>query len=91
MYFYQIFDFYQADSKGWMVFHHHAKNGNHQEIKLLFDMGINIHLTKNDGKNCLHIAALYGHLNLCKKLISDHNFNVHLADNEEYRAVHYSA
>ena len=83
--------FYQADSKGWMVFHHHAKNGNHQEIKLLFDMGINIHLTTHDGKNCLHIAALYGHLYLCKKLISDHNFNVHLADNEEYTAVHYSA
>ena len=91
MYFYRIFDFYQADNKGWMGFHHYAKNGNHQVIKFMVDMGINIHLKTITGSNCLHIAALYGHLNLCKALISDHNFNVHLADNEGFTAVHYSA
>ena len=74
-----------------MQFHHHAKNGNHQEIKFLADMGINIHLTTIDGENCLHIAALYGHLNLCKTLISDHNFNVHITDNEGFTALHQSA
>ena len=89
MYFYQFF--YLADHKGWMQFHHHAKNGNHQEIKFLADMGINIHLTTIDGENCLHIAALYGHLNLCKTLISDHNFNVHITDNEGFTALHQSA
>ena len=74
-----------------MQFHHHAKNGNHQVIKFLADMGINIHLTTIDGKNSLHIAALYGHLNLCKTLISDHKFNVHITDNKGFTALHQSA
>ena len=54
-------------------------------------MGINIHLKTNDGKNFLHIAAAYGHLNLCKKFSQKHNFHVYMIDNEEFSALHRSA
>ena len=91
MFLYQNFDPFLADDNGWMQFHHHARNGSYQMIKLLADMGINIHLTTNDGKNCLHIAALNGHLNLCKTLINKHNFDIDMADNEGFTVLHFSA
>ena len=57
-----------------------------------------IHLTDvdgwtatNDGWNCLHIAALFGHLSFCKILKDKHNFDVHMADKDGSTAVHHSA
>ena len=41
--------------------------------------------------NCLHIAALNGHLNLCKDLVNKHNFDLHLTDNNGFAALHLSA
>ena len=41
--------------------------------------------------NCLHIAALYGHLKLCEKLIINHNFDIHTADNSGWTALHFSS
>ena len=54
-------------------------------------MGINIHFKDNLGRNCLHIAALHGHLNLYKTLIDEDNFDVHMADNDGWKVLHYSA
>ena len=80
-----------GDNNGWTQLHHSAKNDSYEYIKSLEDMGINIHLKTNDGKNCLHIAAAYGHLNLCKKFIQKHNFHVYMIDNEGFSALHRSA
>ena len=79
-----------GDNNGWTQLHHFAKNGSYKYIKSLEDMGINIHLKTNDGKNCLHIGAAYGHLNLCNTLILKHNFHFHMTDNKGYTPLHYS-
>ena len=80
-----------GDNNGWTQLYHSAKNDSHEYIKSLEDMGINIHLKTNDGKNCLHIAAAYGHLNLCKTFIQKHKFHVYMIDNKGYTPLHCSA
>ena len=85
------FDKNVADNEGWRALHFSAKNGSYKLVKYFADMGTDINLKTKDGKNCLHIAALYGHLNLCKKLLDYHNFDVHLMDNDQCTALHYSA
>ena len=52
-------------------------------------MGTNINDKTNHGKNCLHIAADYGHFNLCRVLISKHNVDVQLPDHDGWTALHY--
>ena len=79
-----------TDDDGWTAFHFAAKNGSYELIKYFVDMGSNLLLKTNDGKNCLHIAALYGHLNLCKRLKDEHYFDVYAADNDGWTALHYS-
>ena len=53
-------------------------------------MGYAIDLKTDLGWNCLHIAAFYGHLNLCTYLIDQHKILVNLADNDGWRALHIS-
>ena len=79
-----------ADDDGWAAFHFAAKDGSYELIRYFVDMGSNLLLKTNDGKNCLHIAALYGHLNLCKRLKDEHYFDVYAADNDGWTALHYS-
>ena len=54
-------------------------------------MGVDIDIKDNYGLNCLHIAALYGHLNLCKIIIDKHNFDVDMATNDDCLPLHCSA
>ena len=54
-------------------------------------MEADICVENNRGSNSLHIAALSGHLNLCKILIAEYKFNVHMADNQGWTALDYSA
>ena len=91
MFPHKIFDAYAVDRNGWTKIHHSAKNGNHKKFKTLVDKENNIHLETNDGKNCLHIAAASGHLNLCKTLTDKHAFDAHMTDNCGKIALHYSA
>ena len=80
-----------TDDEGWTALHYSAREGSCESVRLLFAMGSNIkHKTKN-GKNCLHIAADYGHLNLCTTLINEHNIDVQLPDNHGWTAFHYFA
>ena len=70
---------------------HYSENGSYELVKAFSDMGIDINLKKRNGKNCLHIAADNGHLNLCRKLISKHNVNVQITDHEGWSPLHYFA
>ena len=54
-------------------------------------MGIDIKLKTNNAKNCLHIAADYGHLNLCRMFIGKHNVDVELPDHKGWNALYYFA
>ena len=85
------FDVLMTDSCGWAALHCSARNGSYDLVTLFADMETDIHLKDNLGRNCLHVAALYGHLNLCKTLINKHNFDVHMADENGWTALHYSA
>ena len=85
------FDVHMADNEGWEALHFSAKNGNYQLLTYFVAMGTNVLLKTNDGRNCLHIAALHGDLNLCKKLIDKHKFDFRVTDDGGWTALHFSA
>ena len=80
-----------TDNDGWTALHYYARYDDYEKIKYFDGKGIDMNLQTNDGKNCLHIAALYGHLNLCKRLIDEHNFSAHMTDNDGWTPLHFSA
>ena len=68
-----------------------ARNGNYQLFQYFIKMGSNInHRTKYD-KNCLHIAASVGYMDLCKILVEKYNFDIHVTDYFGNSALHYCA
>ena len=85
------FDVHMKDNNGWIPFHHSARNGNSELVTYFADMGANIGFKTNEGRNCLHIAVLHGHMNLCKILINKYKFDVHKTHNTGLKALHYSA
>ena len=85
------FDIYVADKDGWTPLHYFARNGSYDLFTYFADMEAHIYCKGNKGENCLHIAALYGHLNICKILKNKHKFDVHMADNKGWTALHCSA
>ena len=85
------FDLNMTDNDGLTALHQSAGNGNFDSVTFSTDVGTGIHLKTNIGQNCLHIAAFYGHLNLCKALVEKHKFDVNLADNHGWTALHHSA
>lgn len=80
-----------SDDEGWTVSHYCARYGSDESLNFFVDLGAVINLKTNDGKNCLHIAALYGHLDLSKTLIEKHFFDVTMTDKEGWTALHHSA
>ena len=85
------FDVHISGDGGWTALHYSARNSSYELLKYFADTGTDIALQTSDGSNCLHIATLHGHLNLCRKLIDEHNFDVHITDNDGWAALHYSA
>ena len=86
------FDFQITDNYGWTALHRSVENGSYELFKYFADMGTDIHLKTNDGRNCLHIAALKGNLNICKILIDKHKFDVNMTIyNDRFTALHYAA
>ena len=79
-----------VDRYGWTALLYSARNGRYGFIKKLVDVGMDLYHKGNDGKNCLHIAALEDHLDLCKALISMHDFDVHITDNDGWNALHFA-
>ena len=80
-----------TNDEGWTAIHYSARNGTYELVKLFVDVGIYIHLKNNLGQNCLHIAALYGNLSLCKALINNYSFDVNLTGNHGCTALHFPA
>ena len=86
-----MIDVHLADNGGWTVLHYSARYGSYESISFLVERGANIKSKTNDGKNCLHLAAYYGHFQLCKTLIYDHKFDVNIDDNGGWTALLFSA
>ena len=80
-----------ADNYGWTALHRSAQNGNYDVVKFFADNGTDIFLKMEEGNDCLHIAALNGHLKLCEKLVAEHKFDVNVVDNLGWTALHHSA
>ena len=85
------FDARIPNSDGWTALHFSASNGSYELVKYFTDEGIDINLKTYDGRNYLHIATYFEHLNLCKMLITKHNFDVQMVDNNGWTALHSSA
>ena len=85
------FDLHMTNIDGWAALHFSAQSSNYELVTYFADMGTDIHLKTNDGRNCLHIAACKGNLNLCKLLIDKHKFDLHMTDNDGWAALHFSA
>ena len=83
-------DVHVANSKGWTALHCSVQDGSIDLFNLFADMTTDVHLKTDDGFNCLHIAALYGHLNLCKTLVNKHNFDVDMTGNNGWSSLHIS-
>ena len=82
------FDERLPDLAGWTALHYFAQNGSYELVNVVADMGIDINLKTNNGKNCLHIAADNRHFNLCKKLISKRNVDVQIPDDDGWARLH---
>ena len=85
------FEVHMADNDGWTALHFSARYGSYELFRYIVRTGADIYLKSRRGSNCFHIAAWYGHLNLCKILQDKHNFNVHMADDDGWTAFHFSA
>ena len=85
------FNVHIGDNRKWSALHHAALNGSYELMKYFIAKGTNVSLKTKHGKNCLHIAASNGHLDLCKTLIDEINFDVNIADDEGCTALHGSA
>ena len=70
-----------VDNDGWATVHYSVYNGSYDLVIYFAEMGINIYIKSSLGQNCLHIAALYGHIILCGTLLDKHNFDMHAVDN----------
>lgn len=53
-----------------------ARYGKLNSFKLLFKYNANINTTSNFGFNVLHLAIKYGHIDLCKFILSDKQFSI---------------
>ena len=85
------FDVHMVNNVGWTALHCSAGSGSYDLFTYFADMGTDIYHKDNKGSNCLHIAALSGHLNLCKLLKDKHKFDVHMGDNRKRTGLHCSA
>ena len=54
-------------------------------------MGSDVYLKTKANQNCLHFAALGGHINLCKTLIENYGFDVCVTDNSGKSTLHNCA
>ena len=74
------FDIHVTDYYGKSALHYCAGNGNYQLFQYFLKTGIDINLRTKHHENCLHIAAYYGHIELCKMLIEKYSFDIHAVD-----------
>ena len=81
------FDKNIADNNGVTALLNSVQSGSYELVKFFVEKGADIHQTTKAGKNCLHIAARNGHLNLCQTLIDHHGFDKNIADKNGWTAL----
>ena len=71
-------DIHLADDKGLTALHHAAASGNFELFQYLIRKGSDPFCLTKDNCNSLYIAALKGHLDICRTLLENYNLDVHL-------------
>ena len=62
------FDIFTKNDKGWSVLNSTAKSGNLELFQYFIQLGADVYNKTNCNYTCLHIAAYYGHLNICRNI-----------------------
>ena len=60
----------------WEALHDFAKDGSYTLFTYFTSLRRGINIKTNEGKNCLYICGLYGHMPLCKTAKDSDNFNM---------------
>ena len=79
------------DNNGFTPLHYCVLNGSYELVKFFIDKDADILLKTKNGINCLQLAAINGHFNLCNTLVNKYEIDVHITDNDGHAALHYSA
>lgn len=86
---------HEVDHEGRTVAHYTARGG---ETKIMNEVLKRFRKTRKQfqrpskgNRNPLHIACLYGNVEMCRKIISKFPFMLHETDDEGLHAVHYAA
>ena len=83
-------NFNTVDNNGWTALHYPARNESYELLSFFMDMRTDILVKDNLGRNCFHIAAFWGHFNLCRKPKNKHKLYVNTTNNEGWPAFNFS-
>ena len=85
------FDINLAYNFGGTALHYVVASGNKELFELFISSGGDIYRRMKENTNCLHIAALRGHIDICKEiLLKKYNkFDINAANDEGWTALHF--
>lgn len=81
----------ETDSNGWTTLHYSSKSSSYELVKFFANKGADIQVKTKDGENCLHIAALEGHLKFCVTFVEKYDFDISVTDNNGWTGLLCSA
>ena len=85
------FDISLTNISGWNVLHYAARSGDLELFQFFKQKEIDINSKTKRNSNCLHIATVNGHFNLCKTLVEVYNFDVLTRNVMDWSVLHYAA
>ena len=85
------FNVHMTDKHELTPLHCAALSGSYELFQYFLKMGSDAHVKAIQGISCLNIAALKGHLDLCKMFLQNHKFNVHITDDYGQTPLHCAA
>ncbi|KAL3890501.1 hypothetical protein ACJMK2_002783 [Sinanodonta woodiana] len=85
------FALHHTDSRGWTLAHHAAAGGSQVTIKQLCKAGLDLHTRDMYGANILHIACLYGRVDLVKYLLKKYPKLYIQYDCYSWKSAHFAA
>ena len=85
-------DVTMTDENRWTPLHRLLISGQNELHEFFLSViETDIYCKINDGRNYLHIAAEYGHLELCKRLLVTYHFDGNMTDNEGQNCLHIAS
>ena len=85
------FDIHATDDSSWTALHGAAWSGDLELLQYLIENGSDIFSETNDGRSCLHLAAIRGHLKICRALLQNYNLDMYARDDSGLYVLHHAA